>query len=142
MRPSRFIIFALVGTAGFLVDAGILQILSRMVGLEVHVARVVSFLVASGTTWRLNRRFTFGSGRSDGHQFLEWLRYLWSSAAGGLVNYGAFAAVIAVAGGRGTYPVLGVAVGSVAGMCVNYALYSRYVFRQRGRTANSIPTRP
>jgi putative flippase GtrA len=142
MRHSRFLIFALVGTAGFLVDAGILQILSRMGGLEVHVARVVSFLVSSGVTWRLNRRFTFGSGRSEGSQFIEWLRYLWSSAAGGVANYGAFAALIAVAGGHGNYPVLGVAVGSLAGMCVNYALYSHYVFRQRGRPADSVPTRP
>jgi putative flippase GtrA len=131
MRHSRFVIFVLVGAAGFLVDAGILQLLSGVLGAEVHVARVVSFLVSSATTWRLNRRYTFAGNRFGGHQFMEWLRYLWSSAAGGAVNYGAFSAVIAFAGDHGGYPVLGVAVGSIAGMGVNYALYSRYVFRHR-----------
>jgi putative flippase GtrA len=142
MKHSRFVVFALVGVAGFLVDAGILQALSQLAGVEVHVARVVSFLVASATTWRLNRRYTFGSNRVDGPVLIEWLRYLWSSAAGGLVNYGAFATFITLTGRHGIYPVLGVAVGSVAGMCVNYGLYSRYVFRRPGRTADSALTRP
>jgi putative flippase GtrA len=133
MRHSRIVLFALVGAVGFLVDAGILQVLSRAAGVEVHIARAVSFLAASATTWRLNRQYTFGGRRLDGSQFVEWLRYLWSSAAGGLVNYGAFAALIALTGNHGLYPVLGVAVGSLAGMGVNYALYSRYVFRRPAR---------
>jgi putative flippase GtrA len=131
MKRSRFVVFGLVGAAGFVVDAGILAILTHTLGWEVHLARLLSFLTASATTWRLNRRYTFDSGGGDGRQFVEWLRYLWSSAAGGLVNYGAFSAVIAFAGDRGNYPLIGVAVGSIAGMSVNYLLYSRYVFRQR-----------
>jgi putative flippase GtrA len=130
MRPSRLVVFALVGSVGFLVDAGVMQILSRAAGVELYIARLLSFLTASATTWRLNRRYTFGAAGLEGSQLIEWLRYLWSSAAGGLVNYGAFAALIALTGSHGIYPVLGVALGSVAGMGVNYALYSLYVFRR------------
>jgi putative flippase GtrA len=131
MKRSRFLIFALVGVVGFLIDASILQLLSGMLGAEVHLARVVSFLAASGGTWRLNRRYTFSGTPSGGSQFVEWLRYLWSSAAGAIINYGAFSAFIAFAGDGGINPSLGVAIGSVAGMTVNFTLYSRYVFRQR-----------
>jgi putative flippase GtrA len=131
MRSSRLFVFALVGAIGFVVDASILQLLSRTLGVEVHLARVASFLAASAATWRLNRRYTFGGAPSGGSQFVEWLRYLWSSAAGAIINYGAFSAFIAFAGDRGINPVLGVAIGSIAGMAVNFMLYSRYVFRQR-----------
>jgi putative flippase GtrA len=129
MKRSRILRFALVGAAGFIVDAGVLQLLSWGLGLEVHVARLLSFLAASAATWRLNRRYTFAAADARGGEFWEWLRYLWSSAAGGLVNYGAFALFIAVAGAESVQRLVGVAVGSLAGMCVNYALYSLYVFR-------------
>jgi putative flippase GtrA len=131
MKRSAILSFGLVGVVGFLVDAGILQLVIRTEHIEVHLARVISFLVASGVTWRLNRRYTFNSSPSGHNQFIEWLRYLWSSAAGALFNYGAFSAVIAFAGDRGLYPLAGVAAGSLAGMSVNWLLYSRYVFRLR-----------
>jgi putative flippase GtrA len=130
VKRSRLTAFALVGAAGFVVDAGIMAALSIPLGMEVHLARALSFMAASASTWRLNRRYTFVCTRTDGGQFIEWLRYFWSSAAGGLVNYGAFSGVIAVFGIRGYYPVAGVAIGSLAGMAVNYTLYSRYVFRR------------
>jgi putative flippase GtrA len=131
MMRSKLTSFVIAGAIGFVVDAGILQLLSRVLGVEVHLARLLSFLCSSATTWRINRRYTFDGRGAGGPQFTEWLRYLWSSAAGGLVNYGTFSAWIAMAGSGGLHPIIGVAVGSIAGMSVNYALYSHYVFRRR-----------
>jgi putative flippase GtrA len=131
MRRSKLTSFVIAGAIGFVVDAGILQLLCRVLGAEVHIARLLSFLSASATTWRINRRYTFEDHSPSGPQFNEWLRYLWSSAAGGLVNYAAFSAWIAATGSGGLHPTIGVAVGSIAGMSVNYVLYSHYVFRRR-----------
>jgi putative flippase GtrA len=57
---SRFLRFCLVGAAGSLVDAGLLQALVTLAGANPFVARVSSFLAAATVTWRLNRCFTFG----------------------------------------------------------------------------------
>jgi putative flippase GtrA len=126
----NFRIFVLVGIVGFIADVSVLQGLARGLGWEIHCARVFSFLAASATTWRLNRRYTFGNADGGWH-LMEWLRYLWSSAIGGLVNYAAFSLIVGWSGGRGLYPMVGVAAGSIAGMCVNYGLYSRFVFGRR-----------
>lgn len=51
--------FLAVGTAGFVTDATLFSILSAE-GLSDAVARALSLVTATGVTWRLNRRFTFG----------------------------------------------------------------------------------
>ncbi len=122
--------FAFSGTVGFVVDSTLLQVLAKGLGVEVHLARVGSFLVALTCTWLINRHFTFQ--REPGRHSLlgEWLRYFVSSLMGGLTNYAAFAVSLAVSPFIHEHLVLAVAIGSLAGMCVNYALYSRFVFRK------------
>ena len=51
--------FAFAGGVGFLVDSGVLEALVRFAGLQVHFARVISFLAAVTATWLINRTFTF-----------------------------------------------------------------------------------
>jgi putative flippase GtrA len=63
---ERFLRFAMVGGAGFLIDAGLLFVLHHRAGLDPFLARSISLPVAAFSTWRLNRRVTFmGSGRLD-----------------------------------------------------------------------------
>jgi putative flippase GtrA len=129
----RTVCFLIAGVAGFLVDAGVLQLLTRYLGVEVHAARVVSFLTAVFATWQVNRRLTFGGGSRSGGLLREWWRYLLSSMAGGAVNYLAFAIAIAGLKFARDHLYVGVAIGSVAGMLVNFMLYSTYVFRPSRR---------
>ena len=100
-----------------------------LVGLSPMIGRVGSFLCASLVTWRINRRFTFGTA-SAGNWLLEWFRYFWASVAGALVNYLVFALLIMVSPAVARMPTLAVAAGSVAGMVINFVLYSRFVFRK------------
>lgn len=127
---DRIVRFALVGLAGFVVDAAVLGLLIRWAGMGPLAGRILSFAAAAGLTWWLNRQFTFRqSGAPSGGLRAELQLYLGASALGALINYLAFAvAVLAVPLFRDV-PPLAVAVGSLAGAVFNYLAYSRFVFR-------------
>jgi putative flippase GtrA len=130
---SRVTSFVIAGVVGYLVDAGVLQLFVQGAGMPVLAARVLSFLSAVFSTWLINRRYTFAAAPGPG-LLAEWWRYLMSSLAGGAVNYASFAIAIALLPLARKYLFLAVAVGSGAGMIVNFMLYSSFVFR-RSRSA-------
>ncbi|CAA2100411.1 GtrA family protein [Variovorax paradoxus] len=132
MRIGReFLSFAVVGAIGFVVDVVLLYLLAPLLGW--YVARVVSFLAAATTTWAFNRRYTFAASASANASagasiWREYMGYLATMAAGAVLNYGAYVLTLHWVEGRWA-AALGVAVGSVAGMSVNF-LSARYlVFR-------------
>lgn len=133
LRPwadRKLVWFVLIGGAGFLVDAGVLQVLVFRFGVNVFVARLFSFVTAASVTWTANRVLTFSAPSKPWRALsAEWLRYLLASLGGAAVNYGAFAIAVSLAPTARHYPVIAVAIGSGAGMCVNYVLYARVVFR-------------
>ena len=124
------LVFAIAGTVGLLVDYGVLQFLVSVLRVPVYGARVLSFLAAVTATWLINRHFTFSERKPGPPHLLEWLRYLGSSLLGGAANYAAFALAVANSPFIRAHLILAVAVGSLAGMFVNYLLYSKYVFGQ------------
>lgn len=124
---SQFLRFAVVGAIGFLIDAGVLQLL-LLLGEGPYLGRVVSFLAAATGTWILNRRYTFRAGRTRPlHR--EWLQYLSLMVVGGVVNYATYAACLMNSALVRQFPVIGVAVGSVAGLLVNFLTSKYLVFR-------------
>ena len=116
----------MVGAVGFVIDAGILQFLVSVFGANPYLARVISFLVAASATWLMNRRYTFDVEHAATHS--EWVRYVTLMVLGSLVNYGAFAISITSWDLARAQPWLGVAVGSVAGLGINF-MTSRLLFR-------------
>jgi putative flippase GtrA len=92
-----------------------------------YLARIISFLVAASATWLLNRRYTFEVERRPTHA--EWVRYMAFMVLGALVNYGAFAMSITVWELVRAQPWLGVAVGSIAGLGINFLTSRLLVFR-------------
>lgn len=126
---QEFVRFALIGAAGFLVDAGALTLATRGLGLDLYSGRVLSYLCAATFTWICNRRFTFaGADRSPA--FVQWLRFLGANAIGGLVNYGVYALIVTFTAVGAAWPVIGVAAGSVAGLVFNFAVNKYWVFRR------------
>jgi len=119
--------FCVVGAVGFVIDAGVLQTL--VVGMQAnpYAARIASFLAAVSATWHMNRTYTFDVCHVPTHA--ELFRYVSFMGLGALVNYGAFALCIAYWAFAHAQPWLGVAVGSVAGLGVNFTT-SRLLFRQ------------
>ena len=131
MSPSvrKFLLFAIAGGAGFIVDTGVLYALKGSLGL--YGARVVSFVCAVATTWIINRSVAFRAQQSDVPMWREFLHYLAAMILGGGVNYAVYAALVATVPLVAAQPVLGVAAGVLAGMFVNFFLADKLVFRSR-----------
>ncbi|MEE4303905.1 MAG: GtrA family protein [Wenzhouxiangella sp.] len=124
---SPFIRFAIVGTAGFVVDAAVLYALIEGFHTGPLAARVPSFLCAATFTWALNRRWTFASRRTR-RQLRQWGAYTLAMVCGALVNYGSYALVVMILPAARLTPLAALAAGSLAGLLVNYTLASRVVF--------------
>lgn len=131
---GRFFLFGLVGVAGFAVDAAVLYAVRGFAGL--YYGRVLSFLGAAFTTWVLNRNLTFRDRRSGTSRRSEFAIYIALMLCGGLVNYGVYAAMISRYEHVNAHPVIGVAVGSLAGMLINLFTSRFLLFRfDRGGVA-------
>jgi putative flippase GtrA len=127
--------FAVAGVIGLAVDIAVLYLLAPTLGW--YAARVLSFLAAASATWALNRRYAFASHAAvRGSIVREYLRYLATMLGGAVVNYAAYVMCLHWLAGPWTAAV-GVAVGSCAGMGVNF-LSARYlVFKGEGAQPNA-----
>lgn len=122
--------FALAGTTGFVVDAGVLYA-ALAAGLDYYSGRAVSFFVAVVTTWLINRTWTFGASRTR-PTAAEFARYFAAMSLGGAVNYVTYAIVVSLLPRAAWLPLAAVAAGSIAGLGVNFATARLWVFRRRG----------
>ena len=129
MKLGRdFLSFAVVGAIGFVVDVAVLYLAAPLLGW--YGARVVSFLAAATATWALNRRYTFNARSANASVLREYLGYLVTMLGGAVVNYGAYVLVLHWFTCPWA-PAAGVALGSCAGLVVNF-LSARYlVFRAK-----------
>lgn len=121
------LLFAVGGVIGFLVDASVVQALVGLGGWNPYLARVPSFLAAATVTWWWNRSHTFAHRRTHGVRG-EWLRWIAVMAVGGLINYGTYAALVALFPVVRQWPWLGVAGGSVVAALFNFCAARRLVF--------------
>lgn len=130
----QFALFCVAGGLAFIVDAGVVQLMTSVVHADPYAARLLSFLCAVTTTWWFNRRYTFADASDDGLS-RQWLRYVGTQLGGFSVNYAVYALMLWMLPLVHRWPVLGVAAGSVAGLAVNFVLARRFVFRRGGRQA-------
>lgn len=121
--------FALVGALGFLVDVAVLYLLISSLG--AFAARLVSFVCAVLATWLLNRKFTFKERPADLSPLAEFFAYFGLMLGGGALNYGVYAALILIFTQVKQHPVLGVALGSVAGMAFNFMSSHWLLYKDR-----------
>ena len=127
---SQFLRFCVVGTAGFLVDAGITLLLTQIFSVGATSARVLAFLIAVSVTWALNRHFTFQVDASVS----TWLPYLMSSSLGALINVAIYLLWLRWAGHSGTQILAAVAIGSIGALAFNFTISRYVIFR-----ANRLP---
>ncbi|MGH6924789.1 MAG: GtrA family protein [Propylenella sp.] len=131
-EAERFLRFAIVGGAGFVIDAGLLAALHHGAGLDPFSARLISISVAAFSTWRLNRTLTFGASGTS--QATEGLRYAAVAALTACFNYLVYALELIV---FDELPPLAAAVlATLAAMTLSYVGYSRFVFQ-----GSSTPTK-
>ena len=133
MISYQFMRFCLVGTFGFLVDAGVLFLILQVTEFGPYVARVFSYITAASFTWIFNRNYTF-THKSAEKVHREWMRYISLCAFGGLINYSTYAIFIYSFAIGQSYPVLGVALGSIFGLVFNFLASKHFIFTQHKAT--------
>jgi putative flippase GtrA len=117
--------FAVAGTVGYMVDVVVLLLCNMIMG--PLFGRLISFTAAVITTWLINRKHTFSEygGRS---LMQEFSRYFTSCLAGGAVNLFSYSAMVFALNLAPIWLPVAVAVGSLAGMSVNFLLAKHFVF--------------
>jgi putative flippase GtrA len=125
--------FLVIGTLGFLVDAGLTYVFAKWLGVPAMLARPPAFAIATLVNFTLNRTFTF---RASEAPILEALaRYVLVCAGGAVVNYTVYALCISIA------PLFGIAVtptilplfvacGSGAAMFLTFLGFRSFAFRR------------
>ena len=122
----QFTRFSAIGVVGFVVDVLVLLLLVTLAGVDPYSSRAISFLAAATTTWWCNRHFTFAAANESA--LAQWGRFLAANGAGGAVNYGCYAALIAAFAIMHAHPAIAAAIGALAGLVVNFTLSRRFVF--------------
>jgi len=118
--------FAFAGTIGFFVDALSLWLVYPWTG--AYAGRFISFSCAVITTWLINRSLTFRHQLDTKPLHTELALYFASTLVGGVVNLLAYFLVVYLFALSVAALPIAVAVGSLAGMLVNYTLTRRLVF--------------
>ena len=113
--------FALAGILGLLVDIAVLYAMLAL-GAGLYAGRIVSFLAAVAMTWVVNRHFTFAAPASP------W-RYLAAMSGGALVNLAAYSLSLQLLPQQPWLPGAAVALGSLAGLSVNFVSAKFFVFK-------------
>jgi putative flippase GtrA len=119
--------FAVVGTIGFLVDAGVLHLLVAFGGWSPFAARLVSFPAALTATFVFNRAWTFRALRMS--PVLAYGAYGVIQSIGALLNLGVFYLCLLAVPSLYQRPVIALAIGSGVAMMFNYYASRRLVFR-------------
>ena len=122
----RLLRFAVVGGAGFLVDASMLALLLTFTPMSAIPARALAILTALAATWYLNRRFTFGASRYS--VIREGFRYGSVGLTSALVNYLIFTGLLLTIPTLSPFAAL--IFSSIAAMGFSFFGYSRFVFRR------------
>jgi putative flippase GtrA len=121
--------FGLAGVAGFVIDTAVLYLM-LFLGLGFYLGRLISFFCAVWVTWQINRNYSFASGQRVPPSWKEWWRYLLAMALGGAVNYLAYSVALQLSAVVRVHPVYAVAIGSLAGMVINFVSAKWWVFRR------------
>ena len=126
LTRHQFLRFCVVGGVGFMIDAGLTLALLATTDAP-FLSRLVAIISAMGTTWALNRRFTFTPVKGKTLP-TEGTQYLAVNSSGAAVNYGIYSLCIMMLTltPLSARAFIAVCAGSIAGLLINY-LGMKYV---------------
>ena len=128
---QSFVRFALVGGAGYLVNAAALTVFTCTLYLDAAPALAGAIFVAMCFTWAGNRYLTFGARRAHDLRGMteEWLRFVGANLLGAVVNYAVALSLLRYGPGWLHNLYVAQACGVLAGLVFNFTLSSLVVFR-------------
>ena len=131
----RFVRFGLVGSLGFVVDLGVVYALIQFLRLDPFSARIPAWIAAVSTTYLFNLIFTFRSTKLTLVRHRQQLRryglYVFSQLAGGVVNVLTYVLVVSLFGVPWS---VGLVIGTLVGMLLNYLGASAVINRRQSRS--------
>jgi putative flippase GtrA len=119
--------FLTVGALGFLVDAGVFQLLF-LAGKGPVAARIMSASVSISTTWYLNRQYVFRTADASS-SVPEYTRYIGVQTIGLAVNFGVYFALLAAIPLMRAQPILALCGGAAAALVLNFLGARYFAFR-------------
>ena len=125
---KQLLTFCFGGFIGFIVDAGVLQVLVVGLSGDRYTSRLISFLCAATATWIFNRHFTFKGPRRQ-TIVVEWMQYVFAMSWGFACNFAAYSALVYFLNLDGPWLIVAVGAGSLAGLGVNYTASRYWVYR-------------
>lgn len=123
----QFMKFGTVGAFGFLWDTSTVYTLRPLIGFTA--ATLAAYFVAATMNWMLNRLWTFRGRATQDSLLRQWLNFLGANGLGFVLNRSVVFALAWSVPFCLAHPVLALAAGSLAGMCANFTLSRRLVFR-------------
>ena len=132
---QQYFRFLIVGSIGFVLDAGLLFLLIQF-GFSPVLARIPAISTAVIVTWLLNRQLTFRVDAPKSHA--EALRYIVVAAVSALLNFAVYTVLIIA----GIWPVLAVAISSIALLFFSFHFYKRFAFKLMSTNKTGYLTLP
>ena len=120
--------FLIVGTCGFLVDAGVLGLCVHLFDFNPYWARIPSFAIAVTLTWYLNYRWAF-EDKSGRGKIVSFGRYLVVQSAGITINFSVYTASLYYSPYLFELPEFAIALASIVALLFNYLGLRRWVFK-------------
>lgn len=121
--------FLTVGGLGFLVDAGVFQLL-YLAGQGPIAARIVSASVSITLTWYLNRQHVFQTSNINS-SVPEYTRYIAVQTIGLIVNFGVYLFLLANVAQFREQPILALCGGAAAALTLNFLGARYFAFRAK-----------
>lgn len=126
-QPRHWAGFIGSGGVAFLVDATVLELMTRAAGLGPLAARVIAIACAMVVAWLMHRRLTFAVTHAPSlAEFLKFAGVAWVSSA---VNYGIYAVIMLAL--PTTAPFVALVIASAVAMCTSYLGMRFGVFRPK-----------
>ncbi|HEY3815222.1 MAG TPA: GtrA family protein [Caulobacteraceae bacterium] len=126
-----FIAFGFVGVTGFITDRLVLAA-DMALGMDHLSGRFVSYPIAIGVTWFLNRTFTFRNAAAHHPPLKQALIYVAVQVGGAVVNIGAYELAIWLMPALVKHLLIPLAIGSAVGLCVTFAGSRKLAFPAAG----------
>jgi putative flippase GtrA len=125
---TQLLRFVLTGGFSAIVDFGLLKILSEVSGVQVDLAKALSFVAGTLTAYLINRRWTFGAAPSRSRFAKVMVLYALTFT----VQVGLFHVVFNALEGNGQAKLIAFVVAQGTATVINFIVQRVWIFRRAG----------
>jgi len=122
---TQLLRFVLTGGFSAIVDFGLLKILSEAAGVQVDLAKALSFVAGTLTAYLINRRWTFGAAPSRSRFVKVMVLY----ALTFVVQVGIFHVVFNALEGNGQAKLIAFVIAQGTATVINFIVQRVWIFR-------------